>query len=381
MSILYYHPLGMDNYDTVTGTTYSNHGLGKLDYDGNNMPIYSMCDGEVAFCGLYTDGVSCCAISCSENGLNTTFYIRYLHGVYQVQTGDQVARGQLIGYTSDVGSSGEYHLHLDFSTSANDFIPVEVALNNNRTFTYNGNTYPIRDNVDLNQVRDWMNVNGAGGNRCGYCWLVMASTAEIITPGILNYDERMDVSKRINLSDRDWLAIYGMWQYEEGGIFDHGDAYEIAAGISEWVVRVTRNRLLAGVSLDDICRWNWDPNSGQWVPGRARAEQLGQQVNEETRQFIRNIILGNNYYYAEQIALQYRYTQDPYAVHDDILWQRHLYAADTFSGAGSMSGVRWITMAAIPFWAGYFFMEGAFSEAVQRQWNNNFYPNNPYFTN
>ena len=82
MSILYYHPLGMDNYDTVTGTTYSNHGLGKLDYSGNNMPIYSMCDGEVAFWGLYTDGVSCCAISCSENGLNTTFYIRYLHGVY-----------------------------------------------------------------------------------------------------------------------------------------------------------------------------------------------------------------------------------------------------------------------------------------------------------
>lgn len=382
MSILYYHPLGMDNYDTVTGTTYSNHGLGKLDFGGNNMPIYSMCDGEVAFCGLYTDGTSCCAISCSENGLNTTFYIRYIHGIYQVQVGDQVTRGQLIGYTSDIGAKpGQYHLHLDFSTTPNSFIPVEVELNNDRTFTYNGRTYPIRDSVDLGQVKQWMLANGAGGNKCGYCWLVMASAAEIITPGGLYYDERMDVSKKINLSERDWLAIYGMWQYEEGGIFEHGDAYEIAAGISEWVVRVTRNRLLAGVPLDNICLWNWDPNTGQWVPGRARAEQLGQQVNEETRQFIKNIILGNNYYYAEQIALQYRYTQDPYAVHDDVLWQRHLYAADTFSGASSPSGVRWITMAAIPFWAGYFFMEGAFSEAVQRQWNNNFYPNNPYFAN
>lgn len=378
MSILYYHPLGMDNYDTVTGTTYSNHGLGKLDFGGNNMPIYSMCDGEVAFCGLYTDGTSCCAISCSENGLNTTFYIRYIHGVYQVQVGDQVTRGQLIGYTSDIGAEpGQYHLHLDFSTTPNDFIPVEVELNNDRTFTYSGHIYPIRDSVDLGQVRQWMLVNGAGGNRCGYCWLVMASAAEIITPEGLYYDERMDVSKRMNLSERDWLAIYGMWQYEEGGIFEHGDAYEIAAGITEWVVRVFRNRLLAGDSIDSICCWD----DGISKPGRALAESYGQYVNEEVKQFIRNIILGNNYFYAEVIALQYRWTRSPYAIEEDDLWQRHAYAADTFYGTSDLNVINDITVAAIPFYAGYFIMNAHLSPIVQRQWNNNFYPNNPYFAN
>lgn len=376
MSIIYYHPLGFDNCDSVQGTTYANHGIGKLDYGGNKMPLYAMCDGEVGFCGTYSDNVSCCAISCSENGLGETFYIRYLHGDYLVNTGDLVKQGQLIGYSSDHGSPQSYHLHIDFSTSPLFFDPVQGILNiNNRTFTYKGTSLPIREDVDLNLVNNWMITNGAGGSLCGFCWLVMASKLEIISPDTPTYDSRMDVSKKMNLSENDWLAIYGMWQYEEGGIFTGGDSYEVAAGISEWVIRVFRNRLIAGASISEICLWN----SGQ--PGRAAAEQKGKLVDEETRAFIRNIILGNNYFYVEKLALQYRYTLDSrYRIDDDDLWQRHLYAADTFSGASSIDDVRWTTLAAIPFQhGGYFFMEGEFSEEVRQLWNDGFYSSNPYF--
>jgi hypothetical protein len=76
----------------------------------------------------------------------------------------------------------------------------------------------------------------------------------------------MDASRILtSLSDpnsEDWLPIYGMWKYEEGGIFTGESDYEKAAGISEWVVRVFRNRLIAGTSIDSICLWN----SG--LPGR-----------------------------------------------------------------------------------------------------------------
>ena len=144
MALMYYHPLGNDNY-TITGTTYSGHGIGKLDFPGNQMPLYAMCDGVVAFCGLYTavgnnPAVSCCAIQCEDNGLGITFYIRYLHGVYNVSVGDNVVRGQLIGYSSDVGSPGSYHLHLDFSAVPNNFYPIQGIIDfQQKTFLYNNN--------------------------------------------------------------------------------------------------------------------------------------------------------------------------------------------------------------------------------------------------
>lgn len=381
MSILYYHPLGEENY-TVQATTYYGHGIGKLDFPVTNQPIYAMCDGTVAFCGTYSDGVSCCAISCYDNGLNTTFYIRYLHGIYNVQAGDNVIRGQCIGQSSDVGSEGSYHLHIDFSQSAINFIPVQGDINfTNKTFIYNGISFPLLEDINYNAVQNWMNINGAGGNLCGFCWLVIASKLEIITPSSSTYDPRMDASRILtSLSDpnsEDWLPIYGMWKYEEGGIFTGESDYEKAAGISEWVVRVFRNRLIAGTSIDSICLWN----SG--LPGRTQATALGKQVDEETREFIRNIILGNNYFYVESLALKYRYRDDnSYSIDDDELWQRHLYAADTFYGAGVPNAPRWLTLAVIPSsFCGYFYMEGVFSENVQILWNQGYFYENPYFNN
>ena len=373
MGVKFFHPLGKENYNKEGKSYNSNgkpHGVGKLDYSGDNMPLYAMCDGTISYCGTYRDGVSCCALECTENGLGITFYIRYLHGIYEVSQGQTVKKGDLLGYSSNVGSDGA-HLHIDFSLIPNGFQPVQGNLDGTN-FIYNNKSYSLISDVDLEQINKWYEQNGAGDGKIGYCWLVMASKLEEVSGGLevgTGYDERVDITKKINLTENDWNAIYGMWKYEEGGIFEHDD-YEVAAGISEWVMRVFRNRLIAGSSIESICLWN----SGQ--PGRAKAESLGKQVDQNTKDLIRKIISGNNLGLIEKLAQKYPYPTGQNT--NDPTWKAHLYAADTFSGGSSSP--RWPnkTLALIPFnHGGYFRMEAEFSGAVRKLWDQGFFNPNP----
>ena len=60
MKRYFYHPLGKENYKNPP-FTYRDHGIGKLDISGANMPLYSMTDGVCQENAIWSDG-SCLSI-------------------------------------------------------------------------------------------------------------------------------------------------------------------------------------------------------------------------------------------------------------------------------------------------------------------------------
>ena len=373
MGVKFFHPLGKENHDKE-GNSYNSggkpHGVGKLDYSGDNMPLYAMCDGTIAYCGTYNDGTSCCALECTENGLGITFYIRYIHGIYDVSQGQTVKKGDLLGHSSNVGSNGA-HLHIDFSLIPNGFQPVQGNLDGTN-FIYNSQSYPLISEVDLDKVNKWYEQNGAGDGKIGYCWLVMASKLEEVSGSLevgTGYDERVDMTKKRTFTDSDWNAIYGIWAYEQNGIFED-DEYEVAAGITEWIIRVFRNRLVSGTSIDDICKWDPKNNSN-----RAMMEPLSKLVDQNTKDFIKKIISGYNFGYVEKLAQKYPYPEGQDI--NDPTWKAKLYAACTFSG-GKKPRQPELTLAVVPFnHGGKFMMEAQLTTAVRKLWNEGFFNPNP----
>ena len=119
MAYKFYFPLNMKPEDAKMNTR-GGHGCGKLDIPASHTETYAMCDGKIARVGTYSDGSTVCALECTQSGLGITFYIRYLHGNYTVKEGQQVKRGDLLGYTDSIGggSIGD-HLHIDFSAVPN----------------------------------------------------------------------------------------------------------------------------------------------------------------------------------------------------------------------------------------------------------------------
>lgn len=205
---LFYHPLGKENVN-VEANTYSSHGIGKLDFPGNNMPIYAMCDG-VIYKTTYSSpsGCTACVLSCSCSNLNSTFYIRYLHGNFDnVKDGQTVKRGQLLGYSSDNGSAGSYHLHLDFSMTKRDFQPVYGKVKDKNDFTVDGETYSLKtSNIDWDKITKWKNQSGYNNNQIGYCWLVMASK-----PTYISNESAAGNSSIVEIGKQVIMAHYQNW--------------------------------------------------------------------------------------------------------------------------------------------------------------------------
>lgn len=184
-----FHPLGKDNYKKEI-STYSDHGIGKLDIMGNKMPLYAMTDGVIVDKTMYpeqqagTGRISALVLKPTADIIITPqIYIRYLHGTYdKVKIGDKVSKGQLIGYTSNVGTYNS-HLHIDMTWVSNNFDPVYGTLNSDKTtYTVKGKKYDIDPKiVDWNKVNTWKNQNGDNPNHYGYLWLIMASKGQLLT--------------------------------------------------------------------------------------------------------------------------------------------------------------------------------------------------------
>lgn len=199
----FFHPLGDNAPDYTAFTTYSGHGIGNLDYGvAAGTPVYAMCDGIISYCGWGTTICSqtgepntYCILKCSaeNNNLGEAFYIRYLHGDYTVQTGDKIQKGQQIGTIASHGNSTGPHLHIDFTfatppTSTPADYPRDPAVagsllqeNNNYYFIYNNKRYLINNNIHIEKVIEWRNING-GGMDVGYCWLVFAQNPQYLEP-------------------------------------------------------------------------------------------------------------------------------------------------------------------------------------------------------
>lgn len=167
----FFWPLPSNMYNIPNAaTTYPTHGLNKLDFGApKGTPIYSMTSGVVNFCGIYNDGVSACEIHATgygNLGNISNLYIRYLHGEYMVKTGDIIAQGQQIGTVSDIGSSGSYHLHLDFQTVPSNSAGIGLL------------PYGIgaKQEVITRNIAHW-NAQAQGYNYAGYCWQVIGNPA------------------------------------------------------------------------------------------------------------------------------------------------------------------------------------------------------------
>ena len=390
MGKYYYHPLGENAPNVNIFTGHSERDAGKLDFNYNDSsiegtPFYAMADGEIVFCGSWNDGNVAIVQKCNDSRLGITFYIRYLHGINnQELLGTVVKKGTELGKISNNGGKYQSHLHIDFSLESNGYSPVLGKLNrsdiNNMSWEYTYSdgtkkTFNLSSKVDNNIITNWEAQEGHSGDIIGYLWLVFAQAPQYLTPSSSSvYKGAIDVSEKFS-SDSDWDALYGMLAYEESVLFDEFETNEEARAILEWIVRVFRNRLFSGSSINSICLWN----SGE--PGCAIAEQKASQVPENIRQFAKNIISGKDYFLVEKYAKKYKYGDWP----NEDKWYDRLYSADTFYGGSS---ARWpeSTLAALPFSYGpYFFFEGEFTnEVLSKFWpngtgNDSAYPN-PYRT-
>lgn len=184
----FYHPFGDQCYE-MSGQnqphTYGGHGCGKLDMGGDGIPVYSMADGTVTLNNVYSSPPGCTALCIETNcGAIAPVTMRYLHGNWDqsLQIGTQVKRGQKIGTTSDQGSkAGGPHLHVDISTVANGFTPVQGDLKENNTIFHCDNDnkdYPVDPEVDISKAKSWQSTDGS--SKMGYNWLIFASKFEHI---------------------------------------------------------------------------------------------------------------------------------------------------------------------------------------------------------
>lgn len=378
MSIYYYHPLGdfagkwpqsTDKYNTYP---HSYHVAGELDMQIEmGTPQYAMCDGIIVSTGVWPNksNTTYATLECkgSQNGLGETFYIRYLHGDYTVKVGQSVKAGDKIGTTAMHGNVTGSHLHLGFTHSRNGFrdptVTGELKIkDNHHYYIYNGKEYALDDDkVDWNLIEDWKKQLGVGNNDIGYCWLVMASKFVKLEPNSASTNKKLDVSSSFK-SDNDWMALYGLLQSEEGQVAKNLKDEKNAA-IFEWVVRVARNRLFSGITIQQLPLWGGGQDYNSCVA-------LGKNLPSEARKFARNIISGQDYFYVEKVAQNYRWSETKSWSKEK--WFNRLYSATQFCGGSTHNG--YLPLAAIPFAYGpYFFMQCP-NDTSSRVWNK-FWPN------
>lgn len=360
------YPLDKKYYDNNSNgcihgaTTRVGHGVGKLDFPTSTEmyeEVMAMADGEVINCGRDIGDTPYIHIDIlTRTGYEgVPFVIRYYHVTpnSDITTGKMVKQGDKIGVTKDENVGN--HLHLDMCQYINGSYTATVQV-------------PCLISNYPSEVQERMNTwasQAGGSNQAARMWEIMAYDWTYLTPnnpgGSIEYDERVDASRFIK-NDNDWLAVYGMLTYEEGELFPQFEKDNIKA-IFEWIIRVFRNRLISGTSIESICLWDYDMKTGTYQPGYNGAVSRGKNVPEEIRQFCRDIISGKNYFYVEREGKKNIYQgQTP-----SKRWYDKLYSACTFYGGHS---ARWpeITFAQIPFESNaglqYFYMDGEYTENV-----------------
>lgn len=413
------------------------HGWSKLDIGaGAGLPVYSMSSGTISSVCSKTDtgntkqsGYVVVIRTDNVDGAGKPIYINYLEmrgltekfaSLLGVDAGDDtynhkeqrvavLNRNIRVDYGEQIGYTGTYvnsNLHIDFTYGdrynkgqkagevhegfdSADHVPHLTSTSQlSSEFSYDGSRVYCNDEL---VGREDGKVPGSSGEATIYTVYPVISyltllqvpkkgSSTVSTPTIVDglvYDEKVDVTKKIKLSQDDWNAIYGLYWSEEGNLFKREKNYEVAAGIIEWIARCIRNRLISGSSLQTVCTWADGVN-----PGYARVRSLGETATQEIKDFIKPIIEGRSYGYVEKLAKKYPYKD--FEVGSDS-WAAHLYAAATFYGGGTTArvanGVAWKTLAIIPFSDGYFHFEAEFTTKTGQLFNSGFFNDNPVLKN
>ncbi|MDE7293247.1 MAG: M23 family metallopeptidase [Oscillospiraceae bacterium] len=80
----------------------------------NGYSVYNTLSGNVKYYGVFTSDPSTCAAIYHDNGYTS----RFLHmSLLSNKPSGYIETGTLIGYVSDIGSSGAYHLHYDVNNA------------------------------------------------------------------------------------------------------------------------------------------------------------------------------------------------------------------------------------------------------------------------
>lgn len=344
----YLYPLPKEYYEKSTGDfwhgawTYSTHsGAGKLDFPApKGTPVRSMTDGKVIKTGWYEDhSATCVEIEVTKGYKFVPFVIRYLHLVednIQVSVGDIVSQGQLLGYVGQTGS--QEHLHVDIKKNGSFMSQCEFQNNEDRSEDYKKGFSLWKDNQ---------------GGTPGRCWEIFTTSGTYQTPSQNDsQNSQVDISSRFT-SEEDWNALYGMTLIEEGVCLEDLSNINNLA-VLEWVIRVFRNRMISGASIEGICNWNTDDPFG-----KENAIKLGKDAPDFIKNMCNNIIHGKDYFYIEKVATDSRYRNSTYTGSwTNQRFYDKLYSADMFSG-GSQRYQQ--TLARVPFAGGTFNMEGTYS--------------------
>lgn len=194
MGILYYHPLGAKclTYNQEVYQSCDEYGNGFVDIIVPiGTPLYAMCSGTIIAVGSWpctedqknwdrdnggdsNIGTTYCILECpaSANGLNKAFYIRYLHGDFNVEKGDTVTIGYKIGTSHSHGNSSQPHLHLDFTFDSQGAAaaPILGKLDSNYQYKIDNSTYLVnKDKINTSLIQSWTT-----NNSIGYSQLIMA---------------------------------------------------------------------------------------------------------------------------------------------------------------------------------------------------------------
>ncbi len=230
-----------DFHIPITGRVFSKYGRrGRRNHNGVDIPlkigepIYATFSGRVRYSKYNTGGYGNLIILRHENGLETW----YAHlSKSNVQPGDFVKAGQIIGFGGNTGRSRGPHLHFEVRYCDQTFDPEHLFDFENGSIKYQ--TFALD--------RSYFNINSRASDQLedhdfdDYASLVNSDGEEVSSEDILNYIARND--SRSGSGGSGGASVSA----EDGDVIYH----TIRSGdmLGKLAIRY-------GVSIDQICRLN-----------------------------------------------------------------------------------------------------------------------------
>lgn len=311
MSQYYCSPIG-DKATQYAPTTYSGHNVCAVDIPvPENTPVYAMSTGIVNNCG---DGCEVGDTSAnggqgnfiqlqipSQNWANGTMtndlYIRYMHlikGGVNVIVGQQVNKGDIIGYSGNTGDSTGPHLHIDLSTDPY-YGRTKIEINENNSSKFN-------ELSQLTTVKNLEKLQGTNNAFNNYTYYIFGQNIQKISINNNNDTKnKIILTQTGNVPKLYYTAIFsediitrntnynftemmdyagGLCFREVGASLDGEDATISGIGI---YAKLIRSRMMFGNSLEWVFR-----NSGFEGFNWQKLSQL--DVNESLRGKIKETI-------------------------------------------------------------------------------------------
>ncbi len=278
-------------------STYSSHGLGKLDFSATvGTKVVSMTSGTVVKAGGDNSNADITSVDVriptSYNQGNGGI-IRYYHIVPSVSVGDNVSQGQELGTVDETQPkcTGP-HLHLDFCYDIDGYNNQDGSgLMSGLT----GGNYGSRTNTEW--ISYW-NSLWTQDDKVGRCWEVIATDGDYLTTssGSSSYDSNVDISKYISYTETEKQNALAVIANENGANPNLGS-------LEGWA-RVLRNRICTGYNS------NLEKAAATWLGNGQSYNQsdftygwsVFQNYTSEQQQLVENVIFGYNYFYLEQLV-------------------------------------------------------------------------------